>query len=311
MPQTVLVTGGAGYIGAQLVPLLLEDGYRVRVLDNLLYDQHSLIDAFRNENFEFIRGDVRDEETVRRAVHDVDSIVHLAAIVGAPACQRNESMARTVNLEGAKLVDDLREPDTDLVMASTGSVYGIVDGVCTEETEPDPLSLYAETKLQAEQYARKSGNVVVYRPATAFGLSNRLRLDLLVNDFTYQAVNNGFLVLYEKDNMRTFINVNDLARAFKFAIDNFADMKDEIYNVGHEDLNRSKEEVCELVQGHVDYAIHYTDSQSDPERRDYEVSYEKLRSMGFDVEISLSKGIGHLVDAYQMIEVKNPYSNYI
>lgn len=310
MTSRVLVTGGAGFIGAKLVPMLLDDGYEVRVLDNLMYNQHSLIECFTYDGFEFIKGDVRDKDVIEDAVTDVDYIVNLAAIVGAPACERNRELARKVNYEAVAQLDELRDDDTGIIMASTGSVYGKIEGICTEERKPDPLSWYGETKFEAEQELLGSGNVVVYRPATAFGLSNRLRLDLLINDFTYQAVKNGFLVLYERHNMRTFIDVADLARAMKFAVENYDEMCGEVYNVGNEDLNFTKKEICEIIQDHVDYTIHYTDEYSDPEARDYEVSYQKLRNIGFDTEVSIHEGIQQLVDAYEMVQVKNPYSNY-
>jgi len=305
----VLVTGGAGYVGSVLIPDLLGLGYQVRALDNLMYGQDSLLGCFHDANFEFVKADVRDMAAVRAAARDVDLIIHLAAIVGAPACRAHEQAAREVNLQGTANVDEARGSGVGVVFASTGSVYGAVDGVCTEETSPNPLSVYGETKRDAERRLLGSGNVVVYRFATGFGLSPRLRLDLMVNDFTFQAVKNGFLLLYEKGFRRTFIHVRDMARAVIHAVENFDRMEGRVYNVGSESMNYTKEEVALAIREKVDYQVYYADLGSDPDQRDYTVSYARVREAGFEPRTSLERGIDELVAGCAMITLHNPYSN--
>lgn len=304
-----LVTGGAGYVGSVLVPDLLQRGYKVRVLDNLMYWQDSLLACFYDRNFEFVKGDIRDRDAVNAAAADVDVIIHLAAVVGAPACRADEARAREVNLQGTVNVAEARRAGVGLVFASTGSAYGAVEGVCTEQTPLNPLSLYAETKRDAELRLLDSGNVVVYRFATGFGLSPRLRLDLMVNDFAFQAVKNGYLLLYEKDFRRTFIHVRDMARAFIHAVENFEEMKDQVYNVGSEQMNYTKEDVALAIRQKVDYQLYYADIGSDQDKRDYAVSYEKVRKAGFGTRISLEQGVDELVAGCAMISLSNPYSN--
>jgi len=305
----VLVTGGAGFVGSVLVPKLLERGYKVRVVDNMMYGVPSLLPCFINPDFDFIRGDVRDEAVMKRALEDIDVIIHLAAIVGAPACQRDERLAWEVNYGAVELLDDLRSKDQPVIFASTGSVYGRVEGICTEETPVNPLSTYGMTKARAEERLLSSGNVVVYRFATAFGLSPRLRLDLLPNDFTFQAVRNKSLIVYEKHFRRTFIHVTDMARSFIFALENLDRMRDEVYNVGHESMNYTKEEVALKIKEKVDFFLYFADIGSDPDKRDYEVSYEKIRRLGFETKVTMDQGIDELIRGFQMITFRTPYRN--
>ena len=305
----ILVTGGAGYVGSMLTPRLLDAGHDVRVLDNLMYRQTSLLPYFLDPRLEFIRGDVRDRDMVKRAVSDVDFVVHLAAIVGAPACARSPELAEAVNYEATVLLDECRNIHQGFIFASTGSNYGAVDGVCTEETPLRPLSVYGVTKTNAEAELLESGNAIVYRFATAFGLSRRLRLDLLINDFAFQAVKNRQLIIYEGGFRRTFIHVQDMASAFVHAIDNYDGMRDEAYNVGHESMNYTKREVAEAIRGRQDYDLYNADVGSDPDQRDYEVSYQKIRNAGFETSITLERGIDELIRGFQMVAVENPYSN--
>lgn len=307
--MNVLVTGGAGYVGSVLVPKLLEKGYKVRVVDNMMYGVPSLLPCFINPNFEFIRGDVRDEKVMREALEGADVIIHLAAIVGAPACQRDEKLAWEVNYEATALLDELRDKDQTVIFASTGSVYGKVDGICTEETPINPLSTYGVTKARAEERLLSSGNVIVYRFATAFGLSPRLRLDLLPNDFTFQAVKNRSLIVYERHFRRTFIHVTDMARAFLFALENMDKMRDEVYNVGNESMNYTKEEVALKIKEKVDFYLYFADIGSDPDKRDYEVSYEKIRRLGFETKVTMDQGIDELIRGFQMLTLRTPYRN--
>lgn len=306
----VLVTGGAGYTGSLLVPLLLEAGHEVSVVDSLLFNQISLLPYFANDKFSFTKGDIRDKDTMKSLVDDADMIIHLVAIVGEPACRVNPGLAREVNADASKLLNDLRGKKP-LIYASTGSNYGKVEGICTEETPTKPLSLYAETKLEAERIFQKSGNAILYRFATGFGLSPRLRLDLLVNDFCYQAITGGNLIVYQKNVRRTFIHVRDMARALLHAVENFDAMKDNIYNVGHESLNHTKKDLVEKIQEYYPKLyVHYAEIGNDPDQRDYEVSYEKMRGTGFETVVTLSAGIKEMLKAFPSIKLHNPYANF-
>jgi nucleoside-diphosphate-sugar epimerase len=305
----VLVTGGAGYVGSVLTPILLSRGYQVRVLDNLMYRQPSLLPYFRYGELEFVRGDVRDSTTLKDSLNDVDHVIHLAAIVGAPACARDPRLAEEVNYESTAVLSQLRSPSQGVIFASTGSNYGAVEDVCTEDTPLNPLSVYGVTKTKAETVLLDGGNAVVYRFATAFGLSSRLRLDLLVNDFVFQALKNRRIVIYEQGFRRTFIHVHDMARALLHAVENYDKMEGEAYNVGHEGLNHTKEEVALAIQRKVDYQLEYADVGSDPDKRDYEVSYAKVRKTGFTTAVSLEEGIDELIRGCEMITLQNPYSN--
>ncbi len=306
----VLVTGGAGYVGSVLIPELLHKGYHVKVLDNLMYNSMSLLPYFVYDNFDFIKGDIRDEKAVQKALQDVDIVVHLAAIVGAPACHRDQRLAEEVNFAGTLNLDKYRSRSQGIIFASTGSNYGAVEnGVCTEQTPLNPLSVYGVTKTNAEQHLLNSGNTVAYRFATAFGLSPRLRLDLMINDFAFQALKNGMLVVYEKHFKRTFIHVRDMARSFLFAVDNFDRLKNEIFNVGSEKANYTKEDICLKIKEKVNYHLYFADVGSDPDQRNYEVSYEKIRSKGFETTISVDKGLEELIKAYRTISLIRPFSN--
>ncbi len=305
----ILVTGGGGYVGSVLVGQLLERGYTVRVLDNLMFRQTSLLPFFSHKNFDFTHGDIRDAHTLKEALRGVDFIVHLAAIVGAPICNADPALAESVNYEGTVLIDSLRSSEQPIIFASTGSNYGAVDGVCTEETELRPLSVYGVTKTKAEQHLVNSGNMIGYRFATAFGISPRLRLDLLPNDFVFQALRTGNLIVYEKHVRRTFIHVVDMARAIIHAIENYDTMKNNIYNVGNETLNATKEDVARLVQSKISFYLHFAEIDSDPDKRDYEVSYEKIRKTGFETSITLEEGINEMIKGFRLISLDNPFKN--
>jgi len=307
----ILITGGAGYIGSILVELLLNSGHKVIVFDNLLFKQNSLLPHFINPNFEFIKGDVRDTVALADAVRGVDAVVHLAAIVGAPACDRDHKLADAVNVEGTKNLIAVTSPGQAILYASTGSNYGKVDGICTEDTPLNPLSVYGITKTKAEEMIMQRGNSLGYRFATAFGLSPRLRLDLLPNDFVYQALKAKTLIIYERHVRRTFIHVRDIARALVYAIENFANMKNEVYNCGSNSMNCSKEDVARMIQRHVDYYLHFAEVGSDPDKRDYEVSYDKIKEKGFETTIDMNQGIIELIKGIRTVPGFNPYTNII
>ncbi|WP_165073338.1 NAD-dependent epimerase/dehydratase family protein [Paludisphaera rhizosphaerae] len=306
----VLVTGGAGYVGSALVPMLLQRGHKVRVYDLLKFGGNGLLPCCQDSRFELIKGDVTDAVGVKKALEGVDAVVHLAAIVGYPACKKEPQLAVSTNVDGTRNVLEQRKPDQKVVFASTGSIYGSVpDYVCNEYTPRAPITLYGETKAKAEQMVLEAGNSVAYRYATAFGVSNRMRLDLMPNDFTYQAVKNRNLIVYQGGFKRTFVHVRDMARSILFALDNWDAMKDDVYNVGHESMNFTKEDVARQILKHVDYYLHFAEVGSDADQRNYEVSYEKIRGKGFETTIDLGHGIAELVQAARLIDFQNPFAN--
>ena len=305
----ILITGGAGFVGSTLVPLLLQEGFDVTVVDNLMYHQSSLLGNALRKNFHFTLGDIRDETVIKPAIRNADVIIHLAAIVGDPACRMHPDLAKSVTLQASKMINNLRSKNQALIFASTGSNYGKVDNICTEETPLNPLSLYGVTKTEAEKIFLAKGNCVIYRFATGFGISPRLRLDLLPNDFTYKAVHERNLIVYEKDYRRTFIHIKDMAKAFAFALAHLPEMKDNVFNVGHESMNLSKEDLANKIKEKIDFYLYFAPIGHDPDQRNYEVSYEKIRRMGLATDISLDDGIEELVKAFKMIRATSPHSN--
>jgi len=310
LTMRILVTGGAGYVGSTLVPMLLEQGHRVRVYDSLKFGGHGLLPCCQNRFFELVKGDVTDPAGVTSALDGMDAVVHLAAIVGYPACKKEPQVAQSTNVEGTRTLLNLRKADQKFVYASTGSIYGsIPDYVCNEDTPRAPITLYGETKAAAEQLVLDAGNSVAYRYATAFGVSNRMRLDLMPNDFTYQAVKNRNLIVYEGGFKRTFVHVRDMARSILFALERWDEVKDDVYNVGHESMNFTKEDVARKVLEHVDYYLHFAEVGTDADKRNYEVSYEKIRRKGFETTVDLDRGVAELVRAAKLIEFQNPFAN--
>jgi len=298
--EKILITGGAGFVGTLLTKALLDAGYQVRVLDNLMYNQTSHLPFFINKNFEFIRGDIRDIKTVEQALKDVDVIMHLAAIVGVPACNRNPELARAINVDGTKNINLLRNSNQTLIYASSGSNYGKIEGICTEKSQINPVSLYGITKSQAEKDIMERGNAVALRFATGFGVSPRFRFDsLLINDFVYQAHKNRYLVLYERKARRTFIHVMDMVNSYLFTLKNLDKMKNEIYNVGSEKMNATKEEIALKIKEKMNINLFFGEISEDEDKRDYEVSYEKIRNIGFETKISLDEGIDELIKAFK------------
>lgn len=307
--KKIFITGGAGYVGSALIPLLLEDGYEVTVYDNLMVHGDGIMHNFLKPNFKFIKGDVLDVELLHESMKGHDVVIHLAAIVGYTACRKDEKYSYKVNHEGSKNVVDGLDGDQLLVYGSTGSNYGTVEGVCTEETPLNPLSIYGKSKTMGEEEVLKYPNSIAYRFATAFGFGPRLRLDLLVNDLTYSAFMQKYIAVYESHFMRTFIHVKDMARVFKFAIENCDQMKGEVYNVGSNSMNYSKGDVCKMIQTRTDCYVHYADFDGDADKRDYVVSYDKLKKLGFDTTITVEEGIDELIKVFPLVKIDNKYRN--
>lgn len=304
MSMHVLVTGAAGYLGSVLCEHLLDAGYQVTALDNLMYGQNSLFHLCANPNFEFIFGDARNPELIQGLVEKADAIIPLAAIVGATACDRDPWGAKSINLEAIRLVNRLRSPQQIVVYPNTNSGYGTQTGetFCTEDTPLEPISLYGQTKVQAELELLDSPNVVTLRLATVFGMSPRMRLDLLVNHFTYAAITDGFLVLFEKDFKRNYIHVRDVADAFIHAIENIDSMAGRPFNAGLDAANLSKEELALKVKEYVpNFYIHAAPIGSDPDKRNYVVSNQRLREAGFEAKRHLDDGIQELLKGYRML----------
>jgi len=308
--KTILVTGGAGYVGTSLTALLLQKGFNVRVLDSLMFGSAGIIPFFADKRFEFIKGDVRDKTILKQAVQGADAIIHLAAIVGFPACRKDPIFSRDININGTKNIVKAAQGHIPVFFASTGSAYGkMLEEVCTETTPLNPLSDYGKQKTQAETIVRTNKKFVIYRFATAFGVSPRMRLDLLPNDFAYRAVREKTLIIYEKHFMRTFIHVRDMARSFLFALENYEKMEGEIYNAGDDKMNFSKEDIARLIKKKVDFFLHFADIGHDLDQRDYVVSYKKVNALGFATAISMEEGLDELIKFSQAVEIRNPYSN--
>ncbi len=309
--KKILVTGGAGYIGSVLVPMLLEKGAEVTVVDNFIYKQNSLLDVCFHPKLKIIRGDSRDEKLMKNVIKDQDFIIPLACLVGAPLCDKFPLEAKSINLDAIKLIIKLRSPKQKIIFPNTNSGYGIGKAgiFCTEKSPLNPISLYGKLKVDAEKVILESGNAITLRLATVFGISPRMRLDLLVNDFVYRARNDGYVVLFEADFKRNFIHVRDVSSAFIHCIDNFAKMKNETYNVGLSGANLSKRELCEEIKKQIP-GFTFIDSPigRDPDQRNYIVLNEKVEKTGYKPRVSLTDGISELIKGYQIIK-RNNFAN--
>lgn len=311
MRYSVLVTGGAGYLGSILVPELLKLGHSVTVLDNFMFQQNSLLECCAYENFDVVRGDARDENILKTLLQKVDYIIPLAALVGAPLCSRDKIGTITTIRDAVASVVKLSSKEQRIIIPTTNSGYGIGQkGVyCTEETPLKPISLYGKAKVEAEKIVLDKGNSISFRLATVFGMSPRMRIDLLVNDFTYRAVKDRFVVIFEGHFKRNYVHIRDVARAFIHAVDNFDTMKNEPYNVGLSDANLSKLELCVKIKEQVhDFVYLESPVGEDPDKRDYIVSNEKIEKTGFKPIFSLEMGIKELIKGYKII-TNSRYSN--
>jgi len=307
----ILITGAAGYIGSVLVSELLKKGHNVIAVDSFMYGQSSLLDYCSDKRLTVIRGDARDKSLIGECLEDADAIFPLACLTGAPLCQKYPFEAETVIVDATKLILDLRSKGQIIIYPTTNSGYGIGQkGIfCTEETPLRPVSLYGRLKVKAENMILDAGNCIALRLATAFGVSPRMRLDLLVNDFTYRAVNDRFVVIFEAHFKRNYIHVRDVAKAFIHCLSNFESMKDEPYNVGLSDANLSKWQLCEEIKKQIS-EFYFVEAKigKDPDKRDYVVSNEKIESTGFKPDFSLQMGITELIKGYQIIK-RNQFAN--
>ncbi len=311
----ILVTGGGGYVGSVLCRTLLNAGHKVRCVDNFSKGHcDALIPLCRNESFEFLRGDITNIFDIIHMVKNIDAVIHLAALVGFPACKQNPSLAVLINAKGTDYLADVVPIDIPFIFASTGSVYGkVVDDVCTEDTVPKPLSQYGMTKLEAEQVIRKRRkHSVIYRFATGFGVSPNMRVNLLVNDLVYQCVHNKCVTIFQADFMRTFIHVEDMAQAFLHAIDNYWDMSTginyaPIYNCGSEYNNWSKRQIVDYIASITGASVNYEEIGTDADQRDYVVDYNRLQDAGFNTKIGIKEGIDELVKVSSLIYIHHQY----
>ena len=308
----ILVTGGAGYIGSILVPELLARGHDVTVLDSFMFHQTSLLQNCANPAFNVVRGDVRDTTLMESEYPKYDIVIPLAGIVGAPACARHPDTTRQVNFEAIRHMVGCLSKDQRVINPVTNSGYGIgeKDSLCTEESPLNPISLYGITKVEAEKVLLDWGSAACFRLATVFGMSPRMRLDLLVNDFTYRAVNDGFIVLFESHFKRNYIHVRDVAGAFLMALDRWDDFKGETFNVGLSEANLSKWELCERIKAVVP-KFYFVEAKAgeDPDKRDYIVSNEKIEGRGWRPQHSLDTGLRELVKGYTMIRNGGQFDN--
>lgn len=300
--KKVLITGGAGYLGSVLTEVLLSKGYEVTVLDNLIYKQTSLAPFTYNKNFKFILGDVTDNSTLRPLVESHDIIIPLAAIVGMPACKANPELTIKVNYEQVKNITKWSKKNQMIVIPNTNSQYGSSHEIITEESPFRPLSLYAETKCDAEKSVLDSGNGIALRLATVFGMSYRMRMDLLVQDFVYKAINDGYLVLFESHFIRNYIHIRDVANTFLFMIENYDRCNNNAFNVGLTEANCTKLELAQIIQKFIpDLVIAQNEFKKDLDQRNYMVSNHKLESMGWKPTFSLEDGIHELIEGYKLI----------
>jgi len=311
MAYNILVTGGAGYLGSVMVPKLLELGHKVTVLDSFMYQQHSLSECCSNDNFDIVRGDCRDKKLLAELTKGKDFIFPLAALVGAPLCDRDVIAAETVNRDAIRTLTEVISDEQKIIIPITNSGYGVGEKgkFCTEESPLNPISFYGKVKVEAEQIALSRTNSVSLRLATVFGMSSRMRLDLLVNDFVYRAVKDGTVVIFEGHFKRNYIHIKDVTRAFVHVMNNFEELKSQPYNVGLSDANISKLELCAKIKEQVPKFV-YIEAKigEDPDKRDYIVSNDKIEATGFMPQYSLDHGIRELIKGYTIIN-NSRYSN--
>lgn len=303
--MNILVTGGAGYKGILLVEELLNKGYKVTIFDNFMYGYQSVMHLVNNKNLEIIKKDIRNIE--EKDVKNFDFIYHLAGISGMPACAYNPHSAETINVESTKKLVNLLSPNQKLINASTTSFYGFSEDICNENSIPNAVSIYGKTKYEAEKIVQDRTNSISLRFATVFGVSPKMRNDLMVNDFTYKALYERSVVLFGGNTKRTFIHIKDAVRAYLFALENFEPMKSEIYNIGSNDMNFSKLEIAQSVKRYIEYEI--VDSKlEDLDKRSFKISFDKINRLGFETKFDLDYGINELIKLYSFYVQYVPYN---
>ncbi|MGA2298706.1 MAG: NAD(P)-dependent oxidoreductase [FCB group bacterium] len=307
----VLVTGASGYLGSILCEHLLRDDFRVTALDNLYYNQSTLMHLCHNKNFNFVYGNATLENDIKPLLKDVDVIIPLAAIVGAPACNLNKERAIEINFKAIEMINRLRSRDQLVVYPNTNSGYGTKSGdmYCDEESDLEPISLYGRTKCDAEKLLLNSINTITFRLATVFGMSPRMRTDLLVNDFVQIALNYGYIIIFEKDFKRNYIHIRDVADCFIHAINNSEKMIGRPYNVGLDSANLSKEELVLKIKEYIpNLFIHFAEIGEDPDKRNYIVSNKRIKETGFEPKRSIDDGIMELIKGFRMLG-RSPFKN--
>lgn len=310
--KKILITGGAGYIGSVLVKDLLDDGYEVTVIDDLLYSRHSLISCCNYKNFNFVKSDILEKNILKFWIQKSDVIIPLAAIVGAPACKLNPKFAKEVNLDSVKFIKDICSKEQLVIFPTTNSGYGISgENECDETSKLNPISLYGKWKVEAENIIMERNNSISFRIATVFGVSSRMRVDLLVNDFTFKAFFDNYIVLFEEHFRRNYIHVRDVSNCFRFAIKNHKKMIGNSFNLGLSSANLTKRQLCEQIKKHIPKLyIHSNSFKKDEDKRDYIVSNKKIESIGWKPLYSLDDGIIELIKFFKFCKSNN-YNNII
>lgn len=304
----VLVSGSAGFVGNVLCRQLLDKGYKVKAVDNFYKGpSDGLLELSTNDNFEFQYGDVANKNHIKDMWHGVDACIHLAAIVGFPACDKRPYLAELVNYEGTKNLLEHRE-GRPFVNASSGSCYGKIQGLCTEDSPLNALNSYGTTKARAEQLVTNDGdNTLSFRFATGFGVSPNMRINLLVNDFVYQALTNGCLNVFQADFKRTFISVKDMGRAFVWGLENISRLNHKVYNCGDNELNWSKRELAEYICDKTGASVSFMETGTDKDQRNYEVSFDRLNNEGFKCNVSMEEGIDELIKTTPLLQITHRY----
>ena len=311
--KKILITGGAGYLGSLISTIFLEKDYKITVLDNLMHKKNTLNHILEENNFNFIKGDVRDSSLYKKLIKENDIILPLAGIVGAPLCEKNKELTKEVNQVAIDNLCKIKSKDQIIIYPTTNSGYGITDKntICTEDMNLNPISLYGLTKVNAEKIVMEKDNTIALRLATVFGTSYRNRIDLLVNHFTYMAVKTKEILLFEPHFRRNYIHIRDIVYTFEYCLEKFDKMKNQIYNVGLSEANLTKLSLCEEIKKIVpDLKIKISEKGKDPDKRDYFVSNEKIERTGWKTKMSFSEGIKELVSAYSKMENYEFDKNY-
>ena len=307
--MNILITGGAGYIGSELTDYMLKAGHSVVIIDNLMYDPTSLLRYTHDNNFRFIKGDVRNQKLLSEELKKADVIIPLAALVGFPLCDKDPRAAEEINYEHVAFLANNKTDEQKIIYPCTNSGYGTSNGVCTEESPLNPVSLYGRTKVAAEDAVKAVDNFVTFRLATVFGPASRMRTDLLVNNFVLKSLRERVLVLYECEFMRNYVHIHDVCRAFIFVLNNWEKCKNETYNVGNDDVNMNKLQLAEKISEHIPLEIIKAEFTKDPDVRDYIVSSQKIYDKGFGCKYDLDISIQQLIKTYSLID--GPwYANY-